>query len=236
MRGGGVDPAVPQRGAAGSVTLSGAKGLQLPGHDGEMQILRFAQNDRKDRGQDDIHWNFMTDCECDQLEETMKLSESLLPEFDREMANTRKVLERVPEDKLTWKPHAKSFSMGALATHVAMIPGWGVFRLAQDSFDLAAPGAQQPPPPAGSRKELLELFDRNVAAYRAALVAADDARLFAPWSLVKGSQTIFTMPRLAVLRSIVMNHSIHHRAQLGVYLRLNDVPVPAIYGPSADEG
>jgi len=165
----------------------------------------------------------------------MKLSETLLPEFDQEMANTRKVLERVPEEKLSWKPHPKSFAMGALATHVAMIPGWGTFTLEGDSFDLAAPGATTPPPPAGSRKELLELFDSNVAKFRAALVGAEDEHLLAPWSLVKGSQTIFTMPRLAVLRSMIMNHSIHHRAQLGVYLRLNDVPVPGLYGPSADE-
>lgn len=169
------------------------------------------------------------------MEETVKISESLLPEFDQEMANTRKVLERVPEDKLTWKPHAKSFSMAALATHVAMIPGWGTFTLEGDSFDLGAPGVLEPPPPATSRKELLALFDRNVAAYRAALAAAADARLLAPWSLVKGSQNIFTMPRVAVLRSMIMNHLIHHRAQLGVYLRLNDVPVPGLYGPSADE-
>lgn len=164
----------------------------------------------------------------------MKLSESLLPEFDHEMANTRKVLERVPEDKLNWKPHAKSFSMGALATHVAMIPGWGVFTLSHDSFDLAAAGVQ-PPPPAASRKELLETFDRNVAEFRAALAAAEDTHLLAPWSLSAGAKTIFTMPRIAVLRSSIMNHSIHHRAQLGVYLRLNDVPLPALYGPSADE-
>ena len=177
----------------------------------------------------------MTDCEFDQLEETVKLSESLLPEFDQEMAGTRKILERVPEDKLSWKPHAKSFSMAALATHVAEIPRWGFFTLAQDSFDQAAPGAPQPPPPAASRKELLELFDGNIARFRAALAAAEDAHLLAPWSLLKGKQNIFTMPRLAVLRSMIMNHGIHHRAQLGVYLRLNDVPVPAIYGPSADE-
>ncbi len=165
----------------------------------------------------------------------MKLSESLLPEFDQEMANTRKVLERVPDDKLGWKPHAKSFSMGALATHLATIPTWGVFTLERDSFDVAAPGATQPPPPVGSRKELLELFDGTVTRLRAALAASEDAQLLAPWALLKGSETIFKMPRLAVLRSMIMNHSIHHRAQLGVYLRLNDVPLRGLYGPSADE-
>ena len=165
----------------------------------------------------------------------MKLSELLLPEYDQEMANTRKVLARVPEDKLAWKPHAKSFAMGALATHVAMLPGWGTFTLQGDSFDLGAPGATTPPPPAASRKELLEMFDCNVAAFRAALVATEDAQMLSPWSLRNGAVTLFTLPRVAVVRTSIMNHSIHHRAQLGVYLRLNDVPVPATYGPTADE-
>jgi len=165
----------------------------------------------------------------------MNLNQSLLPELDQEVAGTRKILERVPEDKLTWKPHPKSFTLGALATHVAMIPGWGTFTLEGDSFDLAAPGATMPPPPAGSRKELLEIFDRNLGAFRAALAAAQDAQLLAPWTLRSGEHIMFTMPRLAVLRTMIMNHMIHHRAQLGVYLRLNNVPLPGLYGPSADE-
>ena len=165
----------------------------------------------------------------------MKLSELILPEFDQEMAGTRKTLERVPEDKLAWKPHAKSFSMGALATHVALIPGWGLVTLQEDFFDVGAPGATTPPPPAGSRRELLELFDRGVESLRAAIAAAEDAHFMTPWSLRNGEKTMFTAPRVAVLRRMILNHSIHHRAQLGVYLRLNDVPVPAIYGPSADE-
>ena len=165
----------------------------------------------------------------------MSLSQSLLPELDQEMAGTRKILERVPEDKLAWKPHAKSFTMGALATHVAMLPGWGTYTLEGDSFDLAAPGATTPPPPAASRKDLLELFDRNLKAFRAALATTQDAQLLVPWTLRSGEHIIFTLPRLAVLRSSVMNHMIHHRAQLGVYLRLNDVPLPGLYGPTADE-
>ncbi len=165
----------------------------------------------------------------------MKLSESLLPEIDQEAANTRKVIERVPEEKLAWKPHRKSYSMAALATHIANIPMWGNFTLEGDQFDVAAPGASVPPPPIASRRELLARFDKNSAKFRAALAAAGDAQMLAPWSLVKGGQVIFTMARIAVLRSFVMNHVIHHRAQLGVYLRLSDVPVPAIYGPSADE-
>jgi uncharacterized damage-inducible protein DinB len=165
----------------------------------------------------------------------MKLSESLLPELDNEGAKTRKVLERVPEAKLAWKPHAKSFSMGALAQHVATISLWGAMTLEDDKFDLVGPRTAEFPPPVASQKELLALFDGNLARFRATLAAAEDEHLQAPWSLVKGSQLIFTMPRLAVLREMIFNHTIHHRAQLGVYLRLNDVPVPGLYGPSADE-
>ena len=165
----------------------------------------------------------------------MNLSQSLLPEVDQEMAGTRKILERVPEDKFAWKPHAKSFSMGALAQHVATIPLWGHMTLEGDQFDLAGPEASNFPAPVASQKELLALFDASAAKFRAALVAAHDAQLQAQWSLVMGSRVIFTMPRLAVLRSSVMNHMIHHRAQLGVYLRLNDVPLPGLYGPSAYE-
>jgi uncharacterized damage-inducible protein DinB len=166
----------------------------------------------------------------------MKIIDTLLPEYDQEMAKTRTVLERCPEDKYDWKPHQKSFSMGALATHIANMPGWGADAITKDSFDVAPPGA---PPykedPVRSRTELLERFDKNVAAARAAIAGADDNDFMKPWSLLAGGKTIFTMPRIAVLRGMIMNHTIHHRAQLGVYLRLNDVPVPAIYGPSADE-
>jgi uncharacterized damage-inducible protein DinB len=167
----------------------------------------------------------------------MALSEALLPEFDHEMANTRKSLERAPEDKFGWKPHAKSPTLGWLATHLAMLPGWAVYTLEQDSLDLAPPGGPAPAPAAEakSRAELLEMFDRNTSQARAAIAGASDQRLLEPWSLLKGGTVILTMPRTAVLRGFVMNHSIHHRAQLGVYLRLNDVPVPALYGPSADE-
>lgn len=168
----------------------------------------------------------------------MGLSEALLPEFDHEMANTRKTLERVPENKLSWKPHEKSGTMGWLATHLANLPTWVVSTLDKNSLDLAPPGgtAVGPIPPARSRKEVLEMFDKNVAAARAAIAGASDAHLGKPWTLLHGGKTVFTLPRIAVLRSFIMNHSIHHRAQLGVYLRLNNVPVPAIYGPSADEG
>jgi uncharacterized damage-inducible protein DinB len=162
----------------------------------------------------------------------MAISDSLLPEFDHEMANTRKVLERLPEDKFGWRPHQKSFTMGALATHVATLPFWALMTIEVDSIDISAPMEN---PEAKTRAELLERFDRSTAPARAAIAAAGDERLLAPWSLVSGGTALLTMPRTAVLRSFVMNHLIHHRAQLGVYLRLNDVPVPALYGPSADE-
>jgi uncharacterized damage-inducible protein DinB len=164
------------------------------------------------------------------------ISEALLPEFDMEMASTRKVLQRCPEDKFAWKPHQKSFSMASLATHIAHLPGWAVTTLEQDSFDVAPPGsAPYKEEPAASRKELLEAFDKGVAAARTAIAAAPDEDYGKPWSLLEGGRILMTMPRIVCIRSFVMNHSIHHRAQLGVYLRLNEVPVPAIYGPSADE-
>lgn len=166
----------------------------------------------------------------------MPLNQALLPEFDHEMANTRKTLERVPEDKFGWKPHAKSMTMGRLSTHVAEMPGWVPTTLESESFDFAPPGAPPfQPKTAATRAELLEIFDKNAATARAALTGATDAQLMVTWTLLSGGQTIFSMPRIAVLRSMVMNHIIHHRGQLAVYLRLNDLPVPGLYGPSADE-
>ena len=166
----------------------------------------------------------------------MSLSDALLPEFDHEMANTRKSLERVPEDKLDWKPHTKSMTLGHLAGHLAEIPTWGATTVNEGSFDIAPPdGPAHEPFKAKSVAEALERFDKNVADARAAIEGASDETLLRPWSLLHGGNTVFTLPRIAVLRSFVMSHSIHHRAQLGVYLRLNDVPVPSIYGPSADE-
>lgn len=165
----------------------------------------------------------------------MAIGKSLLPEFDNEMKNTRKTLERVPDEKFAWKPHDKSFPMGALAGHLANLPSWGSLTLSSDSFDVAPGGKQMKTPELNSIKEVLEKFDENVAATRAAIEAAADEELFKPWTLQSNGNAIMTMPKIAVLRNFVMNHSIHHRAQLGVYLRLNDIPVPAIYGPSADE-
>jgi len=160
----------------------------------------------------------------------------LLLEFDHEMANTRKTLERVPVDKSAWSPHVKSMPMGKLAVHLADIPTWVNETLDHDSLDFAAPDAPKPSPIADSRQELLEKFDRNAAAARAAIVNASDELFLKLWSLLMGGQMLYTGSKIATIRTWVMNHAIHHRAQLGVYLRLNDLPVPAIYDPSADDG
>lgn len=167
----------------------------------------------------------------------MTLSQALLPEFDMEFANTRKAISRVPDNKLTWKPHEKSFSMGELAIHLAEIPQWMAFSIGQSSFDVSPPGGQAyQRPKLGSCREILEMFDKGVTKARTVLSGASDEMLTEPWSLLKGGDILFTMPRIAVVRSFLMNHNIHHRAQLGMYLRLNDIPVPGHYGPSADEG
>lgn len=162
----------------------------------------------------------------------MAIVDALLPEFDHEMTTTRKLLERVPEDKFAWKPHPKSTSLGDLATHVANIASWGQVTLNQSEIDMGGAGRAAP---AASRADLLATFDKNVAATRAALVSKSDPEFMAPWSLKNGGKTFFTMPKAVVWRSFVMNHLIHHRAQLSVYLRMQDVLIPAMYGPSADE-
>jgi uncharacterized damage-inducible protein DinB len=158
--------------------------------------------------------------------------------MEHEFANTRKSLERVPEDRFAWKPHPKSWHMGGLATHISHIATWGATVLEGDSFDVMPPGTTEPPhmPDAANRAELIGSFDRNAAALRDKLAGASDEQLMQNWTLLKAGQPVFSMPRVAVLRSMIMNHLIHHRGQLTVYLRLNDIPVPALYGPSADEG
>ena len=163
----------------------------------------------------------------------MPIVDALLPEFDHEMTVTRKLLERVPDDRMDWKPHAKSMSLGQLAQHVATLPMWGSVTLNQSELDL---GAQPPADPIRRRADLLTTFDGLVGQTRAALVDKTDAELMAPWALKKDGHAIFSMPKASVWRSFVMSHLVHHRGQLSVYLRLNDVAVPSIYGPSADEG
>lgn len=163
----------------------------------------------------------------------MPIRDMILPEFDQEMTNTRKLLECVPEDKLDYKPHEKSMSMSQLAGHVADIPKWSAMTMHTEGLELE-PDKYQPFLPK-FREELLEAFDRNAKEGRAALSAATDEEFGAVWTLKAGGKTILSIPRLGVIRSMVMNHSIHHRAQLGVYLRLNNVEFPGMYGPSADE-
>ena len=162
----------------------------------------------------------------------MTVAESLLPEYDRETATTRRLLERVPDDKLEWKPHAKSMSLGQLSSHLATMISWGTSTLDHAEFDLTGPYT---PPELRTRADLLASFDKDVAATRASLAGKTDAEMMASWSLKRDNQAIFTMPKVAVMRSFIVNHMIHHRGQLSVYLRQLDVPIPSIYGPSADE-
>lgn len=163
----------------------------------------------------------------------MRLSETLLPELKHEMATTRRLLERVPDDRVDWKPHDKSMSLGRLATHVAELPGFVAMILASEEFDLASRAYN--PKTLNRHQEILDEFDANVGKAEAALASAENETLMQPWSLRRGEHVIFTLPRIAALRSMFFSHTIHHRGQLSVYLRLNDVPVPSIYGPSADE-
>jgi uncharacterized damage-inducible protein DinB len=162
----------------------------------------------------------------------MSMIEALLPEFDREMTTTRTVLERVPNENLGWKPHAKSFSLGELASHVAGLPGFATETLNRSEFDV---GNITPPVALPSRTDVLAAFDASTGAARAALAARSDAELMAVWTLKRNGTPLYSMPKAVVLRSLVLSHLIHHRGQLCVYLRLLDVSVPSIYGPSADE-
>jgi uncharacterized damage-inducible protein DinB len=162
----------------------------------------------------------------------MTIAQSMLPEFDQEMANTRKVMERVPGDQLNYKPDPKSMSLGVLAGHVVEMIGWTGVTINLPSFDIPADFKPFIPE---SRDEILALFEKNVAEARAALEGASDETMMGEWSLTSRGQTYFTMPRTGVVRSMLMNHIIHHRAQLTVYFRLVGVPVPGLYGPSADE-
>lgn len=162
----------------------------------------------------------------------MTIAQMLLPEFDMEMANTRKMLERVPDGKFDFKPHEKSMTLGRLAAHTGDIPSYATATIRLERLDFT--GDEKPFAPA-NRKELLEGFDKKVAEAREMLSKVTDEELMKTWTLTYKGQQIFAMPRVAVLRSMVLSHLIHHRAQLGVYLRLNNVEIPGMYGPSADE-
>ena len=163
----------------------------------------------------------------------MAIKDALLAEYDHEMGTTRRLLERIPDDKLQWKPHEKSMALGELASHLGNIPNWAGNILNESSFDLAsAPPNQEPKK---SRAEILELFDGSAKKTRA-MMDKVDGEYMASWTLTRGGHEIFSMPRVSAFRSFVLNHTIHHRGQLSVYLRMNQVPVPPIYGPTADEG
>ena len=162
----------------------------------------------------------------------MAIKDSLIPEFDHEMGTTRRMLDRVPEADFGWKPHEKSMSLQQLAGHLANIPYWCSAVLEAPFFDLATSPPRTPP---ATRAALLEEFDQKVKTARATLVERTDGELLSPWTLKQGTHEIFTMPKISAIRSFVMNHSIHHRGQLSVYLRLRNVPIPPIYGPTADE-
>ena len=162
----------------------------------------------------------------------MPFSETLLPEFDEEMSNTRKLLACVPDGKFDYQPHEKSMTLGRLASHVAEMPPWAVYTLDRETLDLP-PDVK--PRVASSKTELLEMFDKSVPEAREKIAAASDEEWRKIWTLKFGDKAVLSMPRSTVMRSMVMNHLVHHRAQLGVFLRLNDVMFPGLYGPSADE-
>ena len=164
--------------------------------------------------------------------DSSQLSQALLPEFEHEMQTTRRLLERLPEDKATWKPHEKSMELCQLATHLATIAQWSDAIVGQESFVVSS---APPNPRLTSRSEILAAFDASTAVARKAIARTNDAEMMKTWTFRSGDKTIFALPRIAVFRSFVLNHLIHHRGQFSVYLRLNNVPVPSIYGPSADE-
>jgi uncharacterized damage-inducible protein DinB len=161
----------------------------------------------------------------------MRLVDSILMEIDQEAQTTKRVLDRIPEDKLAWKPHPKAFSLGQLALHIASVPGSVAAAAVPDSME--APNFSQPEPK--SRQEVLDTFSKGLESAKDTLKKMDDARLMSMWSLTKNGKVLMSIPRIGFIRSILMNHNYHHRGQLSVYLRMLNVPVPSIYGPSADE-
>jgi uncharacterized damage-inducible protein DinB len=164
----------------------------------------------------------------------MAIKDALLPEFDHEMGTTRRILERVPLSEGQWKPHTKSMTLGDLAAHIVEIPDWAGSMIESSSFDVTSNPDYERATYA-STASLLSAFDQNVAKTRAKIASKSDAELMESWSLKSGNKVLFTVPKVGVVRSFLMNHLIHHRGQLSVYIRLKNVPVPSIYGPSADD-
>ena len=165
---------------------------------------------------------------------TGRLADAFLAELENEAKVTRHCLERVPADKFDWKPHEKSMTFGRLASHIAEMWGWTEATLKSDVLDFAT--MEYTPFEPKSTDDLLAFFDNHIAKAKAALAETSDETFMTDWTMRNGEQVYFTMPKVAVMRTFVLNHIIHHRGQLSVYLRLNDIPVPSIYGPSADEG
>ncbi len=165
----------------------------------------------------------------------MAIVDALLPEFDHEIAATRRLLDRLPNDRLGWQPHPKSMTLAALSEHIGQLGLWGQLTLQQPAVDLETMARPPDYQPLASKALLLAHFDTRMAAARVALAGRTDAELMAPWTLRRGDREFFTMPKASCWRTFVMNHLIHHRGQLTVYLRELDVPLPSIYGPSADE-
>jgi uncharacterized damage-inducible protein DinB len=165
----------------------------------------------------------------------MSIAEMLLPEFDHETAVTRLLMERAPESRLLWAPHQKSWTLGDLCLHLATVPSWTALVMHHVAFDMNPAG--DPPRPRHqfeSHPQTLRLFDKHTAEARQALAGASDPEFLARWTLRDAERTVFTMPRISVIRSFVLSHMIHHRGQLSLYLRLCDVQLPPIYGPTAD--
>jgi uncharacterized damage-inducible protein DinB len=166
----------------------------------------------------------------------MAIKEAFLGELDFEVISTRKILERVPADKMDWQPHAKSMTLRRLASHIGEVPLWAIQTLKEDEFDMAAPEAKSfMAPKMDSGKEILAYFNAGMEKVLKQLEQTTDEQFGRTWSLRLGDKTIFTMQKVAVMRTFILNHMVHHRGQLSVYLRLLDVPVPSLYGPSADE-
>jgi uncharacterized damage-inducible protein DinB len=164
----------------------------------------------------------------------MTQGQALVPEFDQEIAATRRCLQAVPDD-LQWRPHPTAMSYLELAGFLAVLPSWITITIEKDELDLAPPGGQPPLPDLRKPEDIVAFFDANVAAARAALASVPDAAMAAPWRLLRAGRTIATWPRAVVLRTSCLNHLVHHRGQLTVYLRMSGARIPALYGPSGDE-
>ena len=164
----------------------------------------------------------------------MPLIDALLPEFDREMGQTRKVLDRVPDGQFEWQPHPTSMALGRLAEHLAEFPLWATMTMAQRALDISTPRPADYKSPT-TRAEVLAMFDANLKIGRAHLANTTDGEFDAPWTLKAGGKEMFTMPKASVMRTFVLNHMVHHRGQMTVYLRMLGLKIPSIYGPSGDE-